>query len=106
MLHIREDGLSGPEIAQLLQSHLDTMAAHSPPESLFALGLDALRSPDITFWTVWEKDELDGCAARTRQDAWRDQIDAHRCGASWQGARVDLAIPYIGGSQTAVLRIG
>ena len=49
---IREDDLTGPEIAALLQAHLDTMALHSPPESIHALDLDALRVPDVTFWTV------------------------------------------------------
>ncbi len=109
MLHIREDDLSGPEIAQLLQAHLDTMAAHSPPESVFALDLDALRSPDITFWTVWEKDELDGCGALRCANSTRRMARSNRCTPLRRivarGARRPC-YPYIGGSQTAVLRMG
>ena len=62
-LQIRLDDLRGPEIKALLEAHLDTMAAHSPPESRHALDLEGLRAPAITFWTVWDEDELVGCGA-------------------------------------------
>lgn len=62
-MDIRQDNLQGPEIKALLQDHLDDMALHSPPESIHALDLDALRQSDITFWSVWEDDELVGCGA-------------------------------------------
>ena len=39
------------------------MFVHSPPESVHALPIEGLRSPDITFWSVWENDELLGCGA-------------------------------------------
>lgn len=60
---VREDDLSGPEIAALLRTHLDFSAQHSPPEAAHALDLDALRAPEITFWTVWHDDGLLGCGA-------------------------------------------
>jgi putative acetyltransferase len=60
---IKLDDLSGPEVAQLLQEHLDDMHVHSPPESVHALDLDKLKQPDITFWTVWSGDKLAGCGA-------------------------------------------
>lgn len=62
-MEIRLDDLRGPEIANLLQEHLDDMALHSPPESRHALDLEGLRAPEITFWCVWENDELVGCGA-------------------------------------------
>jgi len=62
-MEIRVDDLTGPEIAQLLREHLRDMHALSPPESVHALDLDGLRGPEITFWTVWEGDELLGCGA-------------------------------------------
>lgn len=62
-MQIREDDLSGPEIASLLERHLAHMAEHTPAESIYALDLDALRAPDITFWSAWEEDELVGCGA-------------------------------------------
>ena len=42
-MDIRVDDLNGPEIAQLLHEHLQSMALHSPPESVHALDLQALR---------------------------------------------------------------
>lgn len=60
---IREDDLQGPEIEKLLKVHLENMAKHSPPQSIHALDLAALRVPEITFWTAWEGTELLGCGA-------------------------------------------
>ena len=60
---IRVDALDGPEIADLLRSHLEHAAAHSPPASIHALDLDRLRSPGITFWSVWSDGTLVGCGA-------------------------------------------
>jgi putative acetyltransferase len=62
-MEIRIDDLSGPEIAELLSEHLQSMAIVSPPESRHALNLDELRKPDITFWSVWQGHELAGCGA-------------------------------------------
>lgn len=60
---IRRDDLNGPEIAALLQRHLEHAATHSPRESIHALDLDRLRSPEITFWSVWSEGSLMGCGA-------------------------------------------
>src|SRR6266849_4101489 len=65
-MEIRIDDLRGPEIAALLTEHLECMAQVaqvSPPESRHALDLDRLRTPGITFWTVWEGPRLAGCGA-------------------------------------------
>ena len=62
-MHIKIDDLTGPAIRQLLQEHLQGMALHSPPESIHALDLTALRQPAISFWTAWAGDELLGCGA-------------------------------------------
>ena len=60
---IKTDDLHGAEIYALLQEHLRNMALHSPPESVHAMDIDALRQPAITFWTVWDNTELLGCGA-------------------------------------------
>ncbi len=57
------DDLRGPEIATLLAYHIADMKQHSPPESVHALDLDALRKPEVTVWTAWDGDALAGCAA-------------------------------------------
>ena len=62
-MEIRIDDLLGPEIAMLLNEHLQDMYATSPPESVHALDLSKLRRPEITFWTVWDDGQLAGCGA-------------------------------------------
>ena len=62
-MEIRIDDLRGQAIKDLLQVHLDAMHTHSPPDSVHALDLDALRHPSITFWTAWEGQALLGCGA-------------------------------------------
>jgi putative acetyltransferase len=62
-MHIDVDDLSGPEIAALLEAHLQLMRDTSPPESVHALDLDGLRAPEVTFWTVWDGPALLGCGA-------------------------------------------
>lgn len=77
-MRIREDDLTGKKIAALLQEHLDNMYEITPPESVHALDLAALRSPNITFWTAWEGDELLGCGALKELDAKTGEIKSMR----------------------------
>jgi putative acetyltransferase len=52
--HIRIDReLTHPQMLNLLDEHLAGMRAASPPECVFALDLDGLRQPEITFLTAW-----------------------------------------------------
>lgn len=80
-MNIIIDDLSGPEIHALLQEHLDSMKLYSPPESIHALDLDALRKPEITFWTVWENGELLGCGALKELDSEHGEIKSMRTAA-------------------------
>jgi len=72
------DDLEGPEIRALLQAHLDSMGLYSPPESIHALDIEALRKPEISFWTVWENGELLGCGALKELDAQHGEIKSMR----------------------------
>lgn len=62
-IRIRPDDLSGPEIADMLQRHLDFMATQSPPESIHALDLEALKQDAISFWSASDVRGLVGCVA-------------------------------------------
>ena len=77
-MQIRLDDLRGPEIAALLQEHLRDMHATSPRESVHALDLDALRRPDISFWTLWDSGKLAGCGALRQLDAGHGEIKSMR----------------------------
>ena len=62
-MRIELDNLSRPAVHDLLHEHLANMYELSPADKVFALDLSKLRSPDITFWTVWDGDALLGCGA-------------------------------------------
>lgn len=75
---IRRDDLSSMPVRELLQEHLRHMHELSPPESVHALPIDALRAPDITFWAVWCAGELVGCGALKQLDARHGEIKSMR----------------------------
>lgn len=62
-MKIKVDNLESIELRQLLQEHHEDMMKYSPPKSVHALDISSLKSPDITFWTLWINDELAGCGA-------------------------------------------
>ena len=77
-MEIRVDDLRGSEVAELLREHLESMHRFSPPESVHALDLEALRRPDITFWTAWRDGDLAGCAALRELEAGHGEIKSMR----------------------------
>lgn len=77
-LQIREDDLTGKKIADLLCEHLENMYEITPPESVHALDLEALRSPEITFFSAWEGDELLGCGALKELDSKTGEVKSMR----------------------------
>ncbi len=62
-MKIEADDLTRPEVIALLNEHLSNMYELSPPESVHALDVTKLRSPGISFWTVWDDGVLLGCGA-------------------------------------------
>jgi putative acetyltransferase len=77
-MKIAVDDLSGPEIAAFLDEHLQQMRSITPLESKHALDLDALRTPEVTFWTVVDGDTLVGCGAIKRLDAGHAEVKSMR----------------------------
>jgi putative acetyltransferase len=62
-MQIKIDDLSGGEVISLLEEHLADMYATSPPESVHALDVESLKSPEITFFSGWLNGHLQGCLA-------------------------------------------
>ena len=87
-MEIREDDLTGPAIVRLLESHLENMKEVTPPESVHALGVDRLRSPEITVWSAWEGDVLLGCGALKVLDPTSGEIKAMRTADAHTGKGV------------------
>jgi putative acetyltransferase len=82
MIRIERDDLSRAEVHALLREHLAEMHAVTPPGFVFALDLDALRAPDITFWTAWEGLLLLGCGALKELAADHGEIKSMRTPAA------------------------
>jgi putative acetyltransferase len=62
-MQIKIDSLDGVEVTGLLQAHHQDMLQHSPKESVHALDLNKLKATNVTFWSVWIKNQLAGCGA-------------------------------------------
>ena len=77
-MRIELDDLSRAEVHALLNEHLQSMHALSPPESVHALDLERLRSPAITFWSAWDGNHLLGCGALKELDAKHGEIKSMR----------------------------
>lgn len=77
-MDIRVDDLRSPEIVRLLHLHVQSAALHSPPESVHALDLEALRRPEVTLWSVWQNSELMGCGALKELDSRHGEIKSMR----------------------------
>jgi len=77
-MEIRVDDLSGVDIRALIAEHLRGVSLLSPPESVHALGLEALRAPEITFWSAWRSGELLGCGALKELDEQHGEIKSMR----------------------------
>ena len=82
---IKPDDLTSPKIAELLADHLREMNQHSPPESVHALDLEKLKEPNITFWSIWNGDELVGCGALKELDPTHAEIKSMRTAPRYRG---------------------
>ena len=77
-LFIRKDDLRGAQIQELLRQHLQSMTLYSPAESIHALDLDALRRPEVSFWSVWQGDALLGCGALQELEPRHGEVKSMR----------------------------
>ena len=91
-MHIEIDNLSRPQVHRLLEEHLANMYELSPPEQVFALDLNKLRVPGITFWTVWDKETLLGCGALEELSPSRAEIKSMRTPLAARGQGAGRAV--------------
>jgi putative acetyltransferase len=95
-MKIAVDDLAGSEIAAFLAAHIQDMRSVSPPESKHALDLDALRAPDITFWSVSDAGLIVGCGALKRLDAAHAELKSMRTApAAKRSGIASLLLAYI-----------
>jgi len=91
-LRFELDDLTRPEVVALLEEHLSDMYAVSPPESVHALDLEALRGPDVAFWSVWDGDSLMGCGALKDHGDGTLELKSMRTSAGGRGRGVGSAV--------------
>lgn len=91
-IEIRTDDLTGEATRRLIALHLEGMHDTSPPESVHALDIDALRHPSLSVWTAWIDGELAGVGALKALDADRGEIKSMRADDRFRGAGVGRAL--------------
>ena len=91
-MRIEIDDLSRPQVHALLEEHLANMYELSPPEQVFALDLEKLRVPEITFWTVWNQESLLGCGALKELSLTHGEIKSMRTPSALRGQGAGRAI--------------
>jgi len=72
------DDLSSEEIAEFLYEHVEEMRSSAPPDSDHTIGLDGLRKPGVTFWSVWDGGSVVGCGAIRRLDPVHAELKSMR----------------------------
>jgi len=91
-MELRIDDLRGTEIRALLEDHLAEMHRNSPPESVHALDLDALRKPDVTSWTAWSGRALMVCAALKELEPTHGEVKSMRTAPAFRRQGVGKAM--------------
>ena len=113
MMQIVEGDLSDRRVIELLQVHLSSARAATAPGSAHALDIEGLKSPDISFWTIWDDDTLVGIGALKRLSAHHGEIKSmhtaaavRRRGAGRAMLRHIIAVARAGGISRLSLETG
>jgi putative acetyltransferase len=91
-LRFELDDLTRPEVIRILEEHLEDMYAVTPAESVHALDLEALKVPEIAFWSAWEEAELVGCGALKSLGEGDYELKSMRTTAAARGRGVATAM--------------
>jgi putative acetyltransferase len=91
-LRIVDGGLDDPRVVALLQLHVTRARAETAPGSAHALDLSRLRAPDVSFWSVWDGDELVGVGALKRLSAEHGEIKSMHTAEAARGRGVGSAL--------------
>lgn len=77
-MDIRPGDFDDDRVKALLRRHLEDMHANSPAGHVFALDWSGLQMQDITFYAMWEGEELLGVGALKELDARAGEIKSMR----------------------------
>jgi putative acetyltransferase len=91
-LRIVDGGLDDPRVVALLRLHVTRARAETAPGSAHALDLSGLRMPEVTFWSVWDGNELVGVGALKRLSAEHGEIKSMHTVEAARGRGVGSAL--------------
>ena len=90
-MDIRPDDPAAPHVAALLAHHLaelrSVMATHA-----FALDATGLSTPNVSFWTAWNDDDLAGFVALKQLDARHGELKSMRAAPAARRTGVGRAL--------------
>lgn len=66
MMRIVEGDFNDPRVIALLKIHLNSAREQTAPGSAHAFDLAQLQTPDISFWAIWNEEDLLGIGALKR----------------------------------------
>lgn len=103
---MKQGMLDDERVKALLDVHVRRARAETAPGSAHALDLDALKTPDIHFWTLWDGDALLGVGAWKRLSEDHGEIKSMHVaeGSRRRGAGSALLRHIMADAQTAGMR--
>jgi putative acetyltransferase len=75
---IKPGNFNDDRVKALLTRHLEGMHANSPPGHVFALDWSALQKPEISFYALWEGEDLLGFGALKELEPTAGEIKSMR----------------------------
>ena len=84
-MQIEHDDPARADVFALLDEHLRNMRELSPPESVHALDVTGLQSPEVTFWSIRTGGALLGCGALKELSATHGEVKSMRTPADRAG---------------------
>jgi putative acetyltransferase len=91
-MHIVEGGLDDPRVVTLLDVHVTRARGETERGSAHALDVSELKAPDVTFWSVWEGDEVVGVGALRRLSTEHGEIKSMHTAEAARGRGVASAL--------------
>ena len=79
------DDITSPGVIAFLNDHLQHMIKVTPPGCVHALDIEALKKPEITFWSAWEESQLVCCGALKELNAREAELKSMRTAPSHLG---------------------
>jgi putative acetyltransferase len=80
------------DVRALIERHLEFARATTPPEHVFALDLDELKDPGVTFFTYRENGDVIGMAALKHLDDSHAELKSMHTAAEARGQGVGRAL--------------